>query len=408
MNIQLSIIVPIFNVENYLIQCIESLLAQTFTFLEIVLVNDGSTDNSLQICEFFRDNDSRIKLVNKENGGVVSARKAGLRVATGKYIGFVDGDDWVEPKFCEKLMFYAEKYCVDIVIGGHKEEVEGVVTEVLFNNFEEGYYNDAQIQKEIIPQLIFKNGFSNFGVYSYVWNKVFKKTLIESILKNLNDKINIAEDAAISYPAILNSKNIYIAHTAEYRYRQRTDSMVKTTDPTYLDIKKFATVYKHLYSIFNRVEKSDVLINQLHQFMVSLICIRYDLNPILFGHQNNHISPFGHIPTDNKIAIVGAGTFGQHLMRRIMHNNNYTIAGWFDDYYSDKTILGVPVFPLNKINKKNANTILVAYINEKTASRVHAKIIQSSFRDAKIMLPVVFQKLEFPKIINALGLHNET
>jgi glycosyltransferase involved in cell wall biosynthesis len=407
MNAQLSIIVPIYNVEKYLIQCIESLLAQTYTQLEIILVVDGSMDNCLEICETFRIKDTRIRLVNKKNGGLVSARKAGLQVATGKYIGFVDGDDWVEPQFCGQLMSFADQYDADIVLGGHKEVVEETVTEVLYNNFEEGYYDALRLEKEIIPYLIFKDGFSNFGIYSYVWNKIFKKSIIDAALKNVSNEISIAEDAAISYPAILNSLNIYITHSAGYRYRQRTDSMVKTTDPAYLDTKKFEALYKHLYSTFNKKENTKVLINQLNQFMVSLMCIRYDLNTVLFDTDKNYLSPFGHIPRDKKIAIVGAGTFGQHLMRRIMYENKYVVSGWFDDCYSGNTILGNPVFALNSINEVKADVILIAYINEITAKNVHKTLLKMSLNGTQIMLPAVFQHLEYPKIINALGLRNE-
>ena len=103
---EISIIVPVYNAENYLDNCIKSILNQTFEDFELILVNDGSTDKSSHICNYYKKIDSRIKLINKKNGGVSSARNKGLEVAIGKYIGFVDSDDYIHPKMYETLYNY--------------------------------------------------------------------------------------------------------------------------------------------------------------------------------------------------------------------------------------------------------------------------------------------------------------
>ena len=106
MSILLSIIVPVYNVGSFLPKCINSIISQTFTDFELILVDDGSTDNSVEICDAAAKKDSRVRVIHKENGGVVSARKAGLSVAVGKYAGYVDGDDWIdEHKYLQKNMF---------------------------------------------------------------------------------------------------------------------------------------------------------------------------------------------------------------------------------------------------------------------------------------------------------------
>lgn len=99
----ISVIVPIYNVAVYLEQCMESILRQTYTELEIILVDDGSTDGCYQICEEYKKKDSRVVVLHKENGGLVSARKAGIQAATGNYIAWVDGDDWIEPDMYERM-----------------------------------------------------------------------------------------------------------------------------------------------------------------------------------------------------------------------------------------------------------------------------------------------------------------
>ena len=113
MSILLSIIVPVYNVGSFLPKCIDSIISQTFTDFELILVDDGSTDNSVEICDAAAKKDSRVRVIHKENGGVVSARKAGLSVAVGKYAGYVDGDDWIDKHMYEHMVNAMEKYnCV--------------------------------------------------------------------------------------------------------------------------------------------------------------------------------------------------------------------------------------------------------------------------------------------------------
>lgn len=104
MNPKISIIVPVYEVEPYIHKCVDSILAQTFTDFELILVDDGSPDNCGEICDEYEENDSRIRVIHKENGGPSSARNAGLNIAKGDYIGFVDSDDWIETDMYEMLI----------------------------------------------------------------------------------------------------------------------------------------------------------------------------------------------------------------------------------------------------------------------------------------------------------------
>ena len=120
MNPQISVIVPIYNVEKYLAKCIDSIINQTLTNIEIILVNDGSTDNSRKIIDKYDKKDSRIKVIHKKNGGQGSARNAGLDIAKGEYIGFVDSDDWIDSNMYENLYNAAISNNADIVVCNRK------------------------------------------------------------------------------------------------------------------------------------------------------------------------------------------------------------------------------------------------------------------------------------------------
>ena len=119
-----SIIVPIYNVEKYLGRCLDSLLAQTLKNIEIIAVNDGSTDLSLKILKEYSIKDSRIKIINKPNGGVSSARNEGIQLASGEFIGFVDPDDWVDPEMYEDMVNHAKNEKADIVMCSYIENLQ--------------------------------------------------------------------------------------------------------------------------------------------------------------------------------------------------------------------------------------------------------------------------------------------
>ena len=146
MNSLISVIVPIYKVEKYLRKCVESILSQTHTNLEIILVDDGSPDNCGAICDEYAKQDARIKVIHKPNGGLSDARNAGLDIMTGEYVAFVDSDDWIGPRMYETLLQMLKLFQADIAIGGVADELEqnGKVTTVKVTNYrEKPFYESA-------------------------------------------------------------------------------------------------------------------------------------------------------------------------------------------------------------------------------------------------------------------------
>ncbi|GAL67062.1 glycosyltransferase [Jejuia pallidilutea] len=168
MNPKISIIVPVYNAENFISKCIESILAQTYNNLEIILVNDGSTDNSLSVCNRFKELDSRIILINQKNEGTSSARNKGLKVATGEYIGFVDGDDFIDKKMYEILM--------STILECNLKLAE--CNFVKSTSYESLNYDDLNIEIESVDQAISR--IEKPGFYS-VCTKIFYLDLLKNI-----------------------------------------------------------------------------------------------------------------------------------------------------------------------------------------------------------------------------------
>ena len=217
-DILISIIVPIYNVEKYLCKCIDSLINQSEKRIEIILVDDGSSDNCGAICDSYEKKDNRIKVIHKENGGLSSARNAGLDIAKGEYIGFVDSDDWIEIDMYKILFDFAIKYDADIVYSNFKKvysenEVHNIVDSNKVYVFER---NEA-----------LNNIYTELGIHTVVsWNKLYKRSLFNKI--RFPDG-HIHEDVYTTHKLLnISNKVVYIDKTLYY-YRQNESSITNSS-----------------------------------------------------------------------------------------------------------------------------------------------------------------------------------
>lgn len=212
----ISIIVPVYNVEKYINKCIDSIINQTYKNLEIILVDDGSTDSSGKICDDYAIKDNRIKVVHKKNGGVSSARNEGIRVANGKYIGFIDSDDWICNKMYEKLYNIAKKNDSEIVecnfIRLKKEEKIKSKTANVIN----------YTKKEYLKKFFKIN--SQECEY-YPWNKLYNAKLLTENQYPIG--IRQGEDAVGTYKSIINASRITKTTEVLYYYRMNPESVTE-------------------------------------------------------------------------------------------------------------------------------------------------------------------------------------
>lgn len=231
----ISVIVPVYNVEKYLRQCLESLTAQTLENMEIVVVDDGSPDVCPAICDEYAARDARVKVLHKENGGLLSARKAGVAASRGDYIGFVDGDDWVEPDTFLNMYKAVCEHSPDMVLSDFLCDY-GDCIEPSDQCFEEGFYDRARLESEIFPKMLFDGRFYRFGVNPNCWSKLVKRELIEKNLSPVDERIRMGEDAAFIYPCMLDSQSITCVKTPTYHYRITEQSMSNAYDERLKDI----------------------------------------------------------------------------------------------------------------------------------------------------------------------------
>lgn len=217
-----SIIVPIYKVEKYLRNSVDSLLSQTFTDFELILVDDGSPDNCPAICDGYAEKDNRVKVIHKINGGVNSARKAGMQAAQGDYIITVDGDDFVESNMLDAVENILAEKDYDIVCFGFETFPEGKIS---YPKYREGGYDKAQIEEEIYPTLI--TGIDGKRFPPSVWGKAFKRELVTPVQLDLPDNISIGEDSCVTYVSVYKADSLYISHERPYRYRVDNESLTR-------------------------------------------------------------------------------------------------------------------------------------------------------------------------------------
>ena len=212
---KISIIIPVYNVEEYLPQCLDSVLSQTYQNLEIILVNDGSTDSCAQICDEYALRDHRIKVIHQENGGLSDARNAGLEIATGAFISFVDGDDLLSLDFCQILVQNLIENKADIVECGFCKFKEVSTLEKTAAITHE----EAQIfETEVALKLLMTE-----NLKQVVWNKIYRQKVVAALLFPVN-KIN--EDEYWTYKVFGNSTRIVKIQDELYFYRQQDESIM--------------------------------------------------------------------------------------------------------------------------------------------------------------------------------------
>lgn len=398
-----SVIVPIYRGEQYLRQCVDSLLAQTLTNIEIILVNDGSPDGCPVICDAYAAQDKRIKVIHKSNGGLVSARKAGLAASTGAYIGYVDGDDWVEPEMYATLLDYAVRYCADVVAAGHQEELEGQVVEVLCNHVPSGVYEGERLVRDIYPKMLYNGNFSQFGIFSYVWNKLFRREVLFDNQMRVDDRIFIGEDASCVYPSLLAAKVLFVTEAAHYHYRQRVDSSIKTRENATEEINKLNVMYQYLKQRFRESEHAEILLHQIDYFLLSLLTVRSD-GQMFHGNTQDVLCPFKDVQAGSRIVICGAGTFGQHLYRRLQRSQHMQVVGWIDDLCEEHRRLGLPVTPPVLILEMDYDHVLVAFIDETVSNAVANKLIALGVPEQKITRVSHYKEGDVPKLLREFGM----
>ena len=369
--VKISVLVPIYKIEKYLPDCIESLLQQSFTDFELILVNDGSPDNCAKICDDYAQKDSRIKVIQKENGGLLSARKEGMKNAKGKYIAFVDGDDWVDKFYLDILYKLAESNSSDLVVTGHFREFDGKIETIKPKT--SGTYNEEEIRSLILPNAIYNGHFCEHGISTYVWNKLFRKELLEQILFDVPNDIVMGEDAAITYSYLSISKQLTVSRIPLYYYRQRHDSIVKSVEDPTMEYYRLGLLMSYLKSKLVKVISNENVQRQIKFYLYSQILVRSGGLLHIADHEI-FFNPFLGVPQDSKVVVYSSGSFGQHILSTNAKTNFFQIIKWVDVDFHDLSVGGNSVQSISSVNDSEFDFLIIATINPSTYDSIRAEL----------------------------------
>lgn len=250
---KISVIVPVYKSEKYLEYCVESILNQTYKNIELILIDDGSPDQSAEICDEYARKDSRVRVIHKENGGVSTARNAGLDVAKGDYLTFVDSDDYLEADMYEKMMAKMKEYDCDIVMCDCVKEY-GDYREIYSHDIREGYYNKEQLEQEYYPHLLMMENVEYPATISN-WLLLWKKSL------NLEDMryepgIRYSEDLLFGAKLMYRAQSFYyMKGETYYHYVMNPNSASHTYNPDKWD--DYRRLHTKIRDTFGKIKNFD-------------------------------------------------------------------------------------------------------------------------------------------------------
>lgn len=362
----ISIIVPIYNVEAYVQKCIESIRQQTYKNIEIILVDDGSTDGSAQICNNEALEDNRIEVIHQDNKGLVAARKAGLSVATGDYIGFVDGDDYIALNMYEELLNALLESNADFIHSGFY--IHDVSIDII-NDYTEGKYDISLNKMSFICQNILKiPPDSKDTITPSIWSKLYKAELIKNAYSVVPDNQSFGEDILCLCACILKADTIFLTKNAYYRYIVRENSMSHIMESQ--NIIKYTGLYVSLCDLFKKFGLYDAMEKILDAFLMryitSYMSCMYKGSIYIDRYRFRNI----RMLRGKKVVIYGAGRVGQDYYRQIVEYKECTITGWVDQNFSRYQFPYAQVRDITELKTLDYDKIIVAIKNENMADEI--------------------------------------
>lgn len=265
-----SIIVPIYNAEKYIVRCIDSITSQSYSNIEIILVNDGSTDNTKKILNSYKKKDKRIVAIHLKNGGVSNARNVGVQAATGDYITFIDADDYIEPNAIQEIDSIIEREDIDIIKYNYITEIGFVKRKYHFSIKKSQIINKKDFDKFVYPYIFTTNDLSN------VWNTVIKASIVKNVLFDV--KLKYAEDSKFMFECLNLADNLFILDKYMYHYVQNSSSAINTRN-YYKRVIQLANVLKanlFIYKEINNIEFSSSMQKKLNDAFFDYLA--YDHN----------------------------------------------------------------------------------------------------------------------------------
>lgn len=372
----LSVIIPVFNGEEYIKRCLESVVNQTYRNLEIIVINDGSTDGTGKICLEYARIDKRIEYIEQTNHGVAYAKRRGIELAEGEYIGFVDADDFIDADMYEKLLA-----CMDGVelvtsgfffLGGEQ-----------FDLFEPGIYDTEEQMQYICENMVLFEDTKNRGVTTNLCNKLFKADILKKVVESTTLDVFLGEDAEIVYKYILRCNSINVTRICAYHYEYVNTSITHSINEQYM--RNVESLYFSLKKEFENSKYNKVLIPKLERW---IWCFIQDI-PLFLGWKSierfRYMNPYTNLLENKKIILYGAGAVGKDYFKLNQRTKEYEIVGWVDRNWEGLAVYGMDVCSVEQIIYMKYDYILIAVKQQSIANEIKQQLLERGIPNEKIL-----------------------
>lgn len=373
----ISVVIPVYNCEKKIARCLDSVIGQTYKNLEILIVDDGSSDNSVEICREYAKKYDNIVLIEQENQGAAAARRNGVRCAKGDYIGFVDADDYIKEDMYETLVKYMDN--AELVTSGYLNQGKEV-----FDSFDEGLYVDeTQLKYFYYNMILFKNT-KCWGITSCLWNKLYVTQKAKEIFDEIDSEIFMGEDAEFLYKYALSVNSICITKECKYYYEDNPGSVMNSINPNYL--KNVHCLYLSLKAFFEKTEYKDGLLPQLHDWIFNLL----DGVPHFMGIERTvpdkilYSNSFLEELKGKKIVVYGAGTVGKNYFVLLQRKTDIKVVLWVDEKWETYREKWLYIEPVEKIATVEYDYVVIAVKKEALQENIRKELLRMGVEDSKI------------------------
>lgn len=360
----ISIIVPVYNVADYIEHCILSILRQTYSNLEILLVDDGSTDGSSELCDKYQQIDSRIKVIHNRHEGLVKTRKIGAEQSSGKFITIVDGDDWIDVGTCEHMLKLIHDSQADVVDVGYKKEY-GNYYEITQKSIIPGIYDRKDFDSCLFPLLW--NQADVHGVVHTIWGKLYRRDVYIWCQNLVDDRVGIGEDLMYFYALLLKIDKYAMSDICLYHYRQRKTSMVHDIDDSVIENVNY--LYENIKQIEKSLGVNNILYRKIRRYLYEF-AVQYAGQILETKATRMYMVPWHLIPSGAKLALYGAGSVGKAFYAQLMCSDYCSLGIWVDkndEMYKKK---GFRVEPVKQLERTECDVILIAVKDRKMKDQI--------------------------------------
>ena len=394
MDKSLSVIITAYNCERYIQRCIQSVVNQTYNNYEIIIVDDGSIDETGNICDEYAELYKNIKVVHKQNGGTVSARKEGIIESCGAMVCFIDGDDWIDNTYFERAMkLYQRNLDIEIIsFGLIFEYVEAPQkNHQLEDAASGGFYDKIRVYKDILPYYIYDYRKNQSAITTSVCCKFVKKELAKEAIEMLDKRITYGEDGAFVLALLLKTKSLYVCKEAGYHYEQHQNSQNFNFDENAL--YNLVLLKDCMYTIGKEADDAMIIREQIDYYIKSYL-VEWG-NRVLKVDIANRIYAFptSRIKKKSKIVVHGAGKVGKQYIHFLRSCCEYDLVAWTDKNSEEQFVESYKPCSMDELEKLDFDYVILAAADSKMRKQMKEEIQTHYISENKIVdcNPIIYR-----------------